>query len=128
MTDLSAIAISQMFDDFLEAKSDGLTRRTARKYAEVLALLEEFLEDHGITAIELGSQGASVLRDTLELIEEFNDEYLVRTIDAERDFLRVASAASRDLSRWLKVRTLKNPPPPATSRTPADPGVSRAQA
>jgi len=123
MTDHNSIAINQTFDDFLKAKSDALTRRTARKYAEVLALLEEFLEDHAITMIERGPQGASTLRTTLRLIEEFNDDYLIRTIQAERDFLRVASATTRDLSRWLKTHATRSPAA-ASSSTPqsAPPG------
>jgi len=114
---LNAISITQTFDDFMTAKVDEFTRRTLRKYGEVLSLLAEFLEDHGFTTIERGPQGAATLTDIIELIEEFNDDYLVREIDAERDFLRVATAASRDITRWLRTKTMRGTlgrPPPHT--------------
>lgn len=107
MTDhLNAISITQTFDDFIVAKADELTRRTLRKYGEVLSLLGEYLEDHGITTIERGPQGAATIKDILELIEEFNDDYLIRVIDAERDFLRSATSMSRELSRWLRTKRM----------------------
>ena len=103
MTDqLNSISITQAFDDFLGLKADDLTRRTLRKYGEVLGLLREFLEEHGVTTLERGPKGATALREILKLIEIYNDEYLIQEIDAERDFLRVAAAATAELSRWLK--------------------------
>lgn len=101
--ELTNITITKAFADFLGGKGDTLTRRAQRNYTEVLDLLGEFLEEHGIT--EMGAtprRGAGTIDQVLALIDEFDDDYLVSTIKAEREFLRQAGVVSRDLCRWLK--------------------------
>lgn len=122
MTDqLNSISITQAFDDFLGLKADDLTRRTLRKYGEVLGLLGEFLEEHGVTTLERGPKGAAALREILQLIEVYNDEYLIQEIDAERDFLRVAATATGELGRWLKSQgwARRSPGQAPSYRSPA---------
>jgi 16S rRNA G527 N7-methylase RsmG len=122
MTDTqNTITTSVAFEDFLKAKADGLTRRALRNYREVLDLLVEFLDDNGIETITEGPAGAAGIAEILELVDEFNDDYLVSTINAERDFLRTAGQVSRDLSRWLKNLT-------STRRVARAAPVARAQA
>jgi hypothetical protein len=115
MTDtLKIITVNDAFEDFLRVKGDGLTRRAHRNYREVLDLFAEFLDDRGLGSFSQGPSSAAHIEEILDLVDEFNDEYLVGTIQAERDFLRTAGLVTRDLSRWLRNR-----PIPGAASTPA---------
>jgi len=103
MTDtLNIIHVTDAFEDFLKVRSAGLTRRASRSYRDVLDLFAEFLDDRGLGSFSQGPTGAAQLQEILDLVDEFNEEYLVSTIKAERDFLRIAGQVCRDLTRWLK--------------------------
>lgn len=103
MTDtLNLIHVNDAFEDFLKIKGEGLTRRAQRNYRDVLDLFAEFLDERGLGSFSQGPSGVSQLEEIIDLVDEFNDEYLVGTINAERDFLRIAGQVTRDLSRWLK--------------------------
>lgn len=96
--------------EFLNARAEGLTRRTLRTYQEVLDLWVEYLDDRGIATIDLTASTAAgrrtgTIEQVLALLDEFNDDYLVSAVRAERDFLRSAGLVSRDFSRWLKSLT-----------------------
>ena len=107
MTDtLKIITVHDAFEDFLRAKGDGLTPRALRNYREVLDLFAEFLDERGLGSFSPGPSSAAHIEEILDLVDEFNDDYLVGTIQAERDFLRTAGLVSRDLSRWLRNRSI----------------------
>ncbi len=107
MTDtLKIITVSDAFDDFLRVKGEGLTRRAQRNYREVLDLFAEFLDERGLGSFSRGPSSAAHIEEILDLVDEFNEEYLVGTIQAERDFIRTAGLVSRDLSRWLRNRSI----------------------
>ncbi len=114
-TTLNIITITDAFEDFLSVKGDGLTPRALRNYRDVLDLFAEFLDERGLGSFSQGPSGATQIEEILDLQDEFNDEYLVSTIQAERDFLRIAVQVSRDLSRWLKNKAS----PRLTRQTPA---------
>jgi hypothetical protein len=106
------ITIKKACAEFLSARAEGLTRRALRNHQEVLDLWVEFLDDRGIGSIDLGPPAANARRTaSLEqingLLDDFNDDYLVAVIKAERDFLRTAGAVTRDFSRWLKALTTR---------------------
>ncbi|MCA9634909.1 MAG: hypothetical protein KC420_02635 [Myxococcales bacterium] len=102
--ELTTITITKAFAEFMAAKGETLTRRALRNYSEVLDLLVEFLDDKGISSVELVAprRGGATIEQMLGFIDDFNDDYLVNTVKAERDFLRNAGQVSRDLGRWLK--------------------------
>ncbi|MEZ4448696.1 MAG: hypothetical protein R3B09_04385 [Nannocystaceae bacterium] len=107
---MTTITIKKACAEFLGARAEGLTRRALRNYQEVLDLWVEFLDDHGIGSIDLVASTATgrktgTVEQVLGLLDEFNDDYLVTVVKAERDFLRSAGVVSRDFSRWLKSLT-----------------------
>ena len=104
-TTLNIITVTDAFEDFLKAKGNGLTPRTRRNYRDVLDLFAEFLDERGLGSFSQGPSGAARIEEILDLQDEFNDDYLVNTIQVERDFLRIAVQVSRDLSSWLKNKT-----------------------
>ncbi|MCA9694674.1 MAG: hypothetical protein R3A51_02100 [Nannocystaceae bacterium] len=145
--EVTTLPVKPLLTSFLDARRDGLTRRAARFYAEVIDLLCEYLDSFGIDTIDLrvepGSRpklpwlGSTVDVDTLlEFIDDFGEDFLVNTVAADRTFLRVSEAALRDLHRWLRGKRIPPrdtlPPGPRAGRParrpPHTPPIGRARA
>ncbi|MCB9751601.1 MAG: hypothetical protein H6713_16630 [Myxococcales bacterium] len=117
-------ALSSLFARFFDARRGSLTRRAARLHAEVLDHLREYLDTLGIRQVDLKPVdpsgdtlpgipwlGQSVDVDTLiALFDDFQEDYLVHNVNAERTFLRVADVTLRGLSRWLRCQRTPTQP------------------
>ena len=49
-------------------------------------------------------RGYVSLKRVLEMINDFEDQYLIEAAGEDREFLRVADAATRAFVRWLRRR------------------------
>ena len=122
--ELTTMTIKKALAEFVSAKADGMTRRALRNYEEVLDLFAEFLETRGITAVEwgpgatpaAGKKRSATVDQLIGLFDDFNEGYLVKTVEAEREFLRAAAITCRDLGRWLQ--SLGQRPPRRSAEAP----------
>ncbi|HRI07371.1 MAG TPA: hypothetical protein PKW35_06120 [Nannocystaceae bacterium] len=107
----TTMTIKKALAEFVSAKADGMTRRALRNYQEVLDIFAEFLEARGITSVEwgpgatpaAGRKRSATVDQIIGLFDDFNESYLVKTVEAEREFLRSAALTCRDLGRWLQT-------------------------
>lgn len=101
---------------FMTGKTELLSRRARRNYEDVLELIDEYLANHGVTSIDFVTSPARHPKaDTagvdrvLALLDDFEDDYLIAELEAEREFLRVAEYVIRDVVRWLRGRWIRRP-------------------
>lgn len=119
------VPVRPFLSRFLETRRGHLTRRASRIYADVFEILGEYLEDLAITEFDLlvpdpdaSQSGFSMARwlgggidveSFSELILDFQEEHLARTLECDRVFLRVSEVALRDLVRWLRGKRVSRP-------------------
>ncbi len=127
--------VTTLLTRFFSTREDKLTRRAARLHGEVLDHLREYLENLGIDQVDLEPVdprgdtvpgipwlSSSVDVETLvALLDDFQEDYLVHHVNAERTFLRVADAALRNLTRWLRSQTMPTQPRRAVKRPGREP-------
>ncbi len=127
--------LSTLLVRFFATREDKLTRRAARLHREVLDHLCEYLENLGIDQVDLepaDPRGDTVpgipwlgscvdVETMIALLDDFQEDYLVHNVNAERTFLRVADAALRNLTRWLRSQTMPTQPRRVVKRPGREP-------
>ncbi len=111
------LTVTDALAAFFKGRADSLNRRSRRNYEDVLELVDEYLSNQGITGIDFVTStdgrarkpGVASVDRVLTLLDDFEDEFLIAEIDAEREFLRVAEYVTRDLVRWLRGRWIRRP-------------------
>jgi len=115
--EITVMTVCAALDAFLVGKSELLNRRARRNYEDVLELIDEYLGNQGITAIDFVTTSDGRSRPTgvasvdrvLTLLDDFEDEFLIAELQAQREFLRVAEYVIRDVVRWLRGRWIRRP-------------------
>lgn len=116
----SVITIDQALDEFLAAQRARLSDTTYRRYAEVVSLLRDSLNQYGYqalteaekqrwqTAYDAGAEGAFCgLVGPERIVTElgsFLGWFMVRKVIAGDDLLRTAGTVTKKLARWLEAQ------------------------
>lgn len=114
----SAVTIDQALDAFLATQRARLSETTYRRYADVVELLRDSLNNHGYQALsqpehrlwqeayDAGEEGAfCALFGPDKIAAElgsFLGWFMVRKVMAGEDLLRAAGTVTKKLARWLE--------------------------
>ncbi len=115
--EFTELTVTEALAAFLKGRAESLNRRSLRNYEDVLELVDEYLINLDISGIDFVTStdgrarkpGVASVDRVLAVLDDFEDEFLIAEIGAEREFLRIAEFVTRDLIRWLRGRWLRRP-------------------
>ncbi len=100
--------IEDLIYEFKAQHAAILGRRSRGLHNDALSLLLEFDDDNGVKGVAADGgprrRGYVSIKRILRMISEFEDEYLIEAAGEDREFLRIADAATRAFARWLRRR------------------------
>ncbi|MCA9718895.1 MAG: hypothetical protein H6713_17025 [Myxococcales bacterium] len=81
---------------------------------EVIDLLDEYFHSAGVRIVDIRrnapkskQRGVITIERAVQFLEDFEDDYLIRTIDADREFIRRAEHVVRGFMRWIRGQEIR---------------------
>ena len=100
---------------FSNLRTAGMNRRGRHNFMEIIDSLSEYFEECNVEVVNLARGALNQPRRrvfscarVLEMLDDFEDDYLISTLDADPEFMRRASYVVRDFTRWLRGQVVRS--------------------
>ncbi len=106
--------IDELLRRFTTFRGRDLRRRGLQNLQEVIDLLQEYFDEAGVNALDIRRdapgakrRGVITIERAVQYLDDFEDDYLIRVIDADREFIRRAEPIVRGFTRWIRGQAVR---------------------